>query len=965
MIGRTISHYRVISQIGAGGMGTVYLAEDTKLQRRVALKCLLSQTGGADAGARLLREARAASALDHPHIGTIYEIGEFEGQPFIAMAYYQGETLAERLARGPLPIADAARITAQVADALAAAHEAGIVHRDLKPSNLMITAAGQTKVLDFGIAMISSSNTETMARLTGAGIAVGTPAYMSPEQAAGEGVDSRSDLWSLGVVLREMLTGRPVFDAPNTLALFHAVQTSALPPIRTLRPDTAVELEEIIGRTMERDRKARTITAAEVQGLAASCHTRLSSGTTAAVTRPAPSRRVWIAAAVIAVIGAGGLAAWSMQKSAKVRWAREQALPEIVALAGADRFDEAFDLAGQARQYIPEDPMLAEQLRAVTRNATIESEPSGAEVFYRPYGRTGEPWRRLGVTPIENASVPRGLKHWKAEKAGYEIAEDVGPGPFWPPAFSFQLVPQGQAPAGMVRIVASDVPFQIFIPGLDHLPPVKLPDYWIDQHEVTNRAFKRFVDDGGYRRADLWREPFVKDGRPVSHDSAMSQFVDTTGKPGPAAWEQGAYPAGQDEYPVAGVSWYEAAAYARWAGKSLPTIFHWSRAADQRLSGNVVPASNFSGKALLPIGRGGRTRAGTVDMAGNVKEWCWNAAAGATRYILGGAWNEPVYMFTDADAQSPFARQTTYGFRLIKTDRPEDLQPDLTADAALPSRDLSNVAPVSDAVFRAWLSHYSFDHGNLAATVDAVDDSSPDWRLERVSYTAAYGDERIPAFLFLPKSAKPPYQTIVYFPGSGVISRRSAPSGSDFDRINYVMRSGRALIYPIYKSTHERGDVIVNDYPSTTAVWRDHMVMWSKDIGRTIDYLLTRPDIQKDKIGYLGNSWGSGMAPLFLAVEPRLSIAVLNVGGFYLQPALPEADPVNFASRVKIPVLMLNGRFDFFFPTKTSQEPMFARLGTREADKRRVLYDASHALPRSEIIKENVAWMDKYWGAVK
>jgi serine/threonine protein kinase len=119
VIGRTISHYHVISQIGAGGMGTVYLAEDTKLQRRVALKCLLSQAGGADAAARLLREARAASALDHPHIGTIYEIGEFEGQPFIAMAYYQGETLAERLARGPLPIADAARITAQVADALA------------------------------------------------------------------------------------------------------------------------------------------------------------------------------------------------------------------------------------------------------------------------------------------------------------------------------------------------------------------------------------------------------------------------------------------------------------------------------------------------------------------------------------------------------------------------------------------------------------------------------------------------------------------------------------------------------------------------------------------------------------------------------------------------------------------------------------------------------------------------------
>ena len=176
------------------------------------------------------------------------------------------------------------------------------------------------------------------------------------------------------------------------------------------------------------------------------------------------------------------------------------------------------------------------------------------------------------------------------------------------------------------------------------------------------------------------------------------------------------------------------------------------------------------------------------------------------------------------------------------------------------------------------------------------------------------------------------------------------------------MRSGRALLYPIYKSTHERGDGITSDYPNTTAVWRDHMVMWSKDVGRSIDYLQTRPDIDKDKIGYMGYSWGAAMAPMFLAVEPRLSLALLNVGGFYLQAALPEADPVNFASRVKIPVLMLNGRFDFFFPTETSQEPMFRGLGTPAEHKRRVVYDASHTIPRNEMIKEFVGWMEKYWG---
>ncbi len=966
MIGRTVSHYRILSHVGAGGMGTVYLAEDTKLQRRVAMKFLPADAARSrEASARLVREARAASALDHPNIGTIYEIDEADGQPFIVMAYYEGETLATRLARGPLPIAEVARIVAQVADALDAAHRAGIVHRDLKPSNLMLTAAGHVKVLDFGIAMFSSAETETMARLTGAGTAVGTAAYMSPEQAAGEDVDARSDLWSLGVVAREMLTGRLPFEGTNALAVMHAVRTAQMPPIRSLRPDVAPELDEIVSRAMVRERHDRSISAAEIRDLAASCLARLSSGASPIAPARPTSRRARVAVGAVVLLCAAGTTAWWVHRTAKVRWAREQALPAIIKLAGDDRFDDAYRLAQEAEQYIPEDPVLGEQLRAISRTGSVESVPAGAQVSYRPYGRTEEPWRPLGRTPVENSSVPRGLLQWKAELAEFDVAEDVRSLPLGSPRITFRLVRAGTAPPGMVRIVSSDQAFQLFIPGLDHLPPVNLPDYWIDRHEVTNRDFKRFVDAGGYTRADLWQQPFVKDGRSIAFAEAMALLVDSTGRPGPATWEQGAHPVGQDDYPVGGVSWYEARAFARWAGKSLPTIYHWSRAADQRLSGDVVPASNLGGKELLPVGRaGGVTRGGTTGMAGNVKEWVSNAS-GPKRYILGGAWNEPVYMFTDADAQPPLARNAVYGFRCIKADHAEDLHAGLTADVALPSRDLRDVPPVSDAVFHAWQSMYSFDHGNLNAKVDAVDDSSREWRIERVSYAAAYGDERVPAYLYIPKQAKPPYQTLVFFPGSQVISQRSRPAAADIERVNYIMRSGRAFLYPIYKSTHDRGDVITTDYPSTTAVWRDHMVMWSKDVGRSIDYLHTRPDIDKTRIGYFGYSWGSGMAPLFLAVEPRFSLALLNVGGFYLQAALPEADPVNFAPRVTIPVLMLNGRFDFFFPTETSQEPMFRSLGTPPEHKRRVVYDAAHSLPRNEVIREFTAWMDRYWGPAR
>jgi hypothetical protein len=376
-------------------------------------------------------------------------------------------------------------------------------------------------------------------------------------------------------------------------------------------------LEDIVNRTLVRDRGGRTITAGELRDLAATYHTRLSSGQSAAVARPRVPRRRWIVAAIVAFAVAVGGVAWRMDRNAKIRWARHQALPEIIKLAGADQFDDAYRLAQQAQRYLADDPLLAEQLRAISRRAIIVTDPAGAEVFYRPYGRRREPWRRLGTSPIDTR-VPRGVLHFKAMMTGHQTAEDVGPGQFAREAnVHLTLVAGTQAPPGMVRITSSTQMSRLRISGLEHVPEVRLPDYWIDRHEVTNRAFKRFVDDHGYRRPELWREPFLKDGQELTFAAAMQHFHDATGRPGPATWEMGGYIAGTDDYPVAGVSWYEAAAYARWAGKSLPTLYHWSRAADPYLSADVVPVSNFSGKSLLPAGAAaGITRGGTIDMAG-------------------------------------------------------------------------------------------------------------------------------------------------------------------------------------------------------------------------------------------------------------------------------------------------------------------------------------------------------------
>jgi len=215
--------------------------------------------------------------------------------------------------------------------------------------------------------------------------------------------------------------------------------------------------------------------------------------------------------------------------------------------------------------------------------------------------------------------------------------------------------------------------------------------------------------------------------------------------------------------------------------------------------------------------------------------------------------------------------------------------------------------------------------------------------------------------VFLPKRAAAPYQAVAYFPGSSAINSRNIEP-IDTRNIDFLLKSGRSVVFPVYKGTYERGGGITSDYPNMSANWRDHMVMIAKDLGRTIDYLSSRPDIAADRIGYFGQSWGAAMGAWLPAIESRLKAAVLAVGGLYQQRSLPEADAFNFTPRVRIPTLMLSGRYDFFFPTQSSQEPMFALLGAPFSDKKRIVYDTGHAIPRNELIKETLDWFDRYLG---
>jgi dienelactone hydrolase len=654
-----------------------------------------------------------------------------------------------------------------------------------------------------------------------------------------------------------------------------------------------------------------------------------------------------VVAGVLILITVG---AWTLVRSSRERWARYVALPEIHRLAEQENFIAAYELAERTRRYLPGDRELERLLKSVSSTTSIRTDPPGASVSWKKYDEPDSTWHALGRTPLDSPLRPRGYFRWRFEKPGFDTVERAVSSSAIN-ALTATLHPAGTRPSGMIWVPSSEVQ----IAG----KPVPLDGFWLDQLEVSNRQFKAFVDAGGYRKRELWKYPFVKDGREVSWEDAVRDLVDKTGRPGPATWELGSYPAGQDDLPVQGVSWYEAAAYAEFAGKSLPTVHHWLRATDSFSPPELLALSNFDGKGPTRVGeRRALGLFGTYDMAGNVKEWCWNAS-GQNRYTAGGAWGEPTYLYRSPHAQSPFDRAETQGFRCAKYDRPS--AESLLAPLEKVWRDYAHEAPVDDATFRLYAGLYAYDRSPLDPTTEAVDGGSPLWKVEKVTFNAAYGGERVIGHIFLPANAAPPFQTVIYFPGSGSMSQ-SRFEAYDRQNLEFVVRSGRAVFFPIYKGTYERR---LRALPADgSRAERDLIIQWQQDVARSIDYLETRPDVAAGKLAYVGFSLGAEFGITFLALEKRLKAAVLVSGGLDEYMFFPEVDPLNFVTRVTIPTLMVNGRDDFRFPLEASQKPMFRLLGTPAEHKQHLVVPGGHVPARLEVIKATLGWLDRYLGPV-
>lgn len=968
------SNYTIERELGGGGMSHVYAVRDETLGRDIVVKVLDPALAAGLSAERFTREIRLAAALQEPHIVPVLTAGvTADGLPFYTMPFVHGASLRTRIEAGRLPFAESSGILRNVAQALTYAHAHGVVHRDIKPENVLLSS-GTAVVTDFGIAKALRLS-KTMApggTLTEAGSSLGTPAYMAPEQVAGDDADGRADLYSWGMIAYELLAGHHPFADKKTAQQLMAAQLSEHPkdllaqlPAPERHSAAMRKIAALVMRCLEKQPSARVPSAADLLA-------QLEAAAPAARTRtPRAAAAIGAAAVVVAIIS--GIGFWRSREKARAI----ALLPQIQSLSSRANYAEAYALAQRAQRYLAGDSAFTALLASLTSEISVKTEPAGAQVFVAAFGDSTLPdtsdGRFIGTTPIAQYVLPRADYRVLVTAPGYNPARRIASRFFTPSeglnpsdrsiAFNIVLAPTGSVPEGMEAVPGGS--YTIVGHDIGRGRSAQLLPFALDRFEVSNEKFAEFVRAGGYRNSTLW---------PAGVAVNTADLVDKTGLPAPRDWVNGEAPAGRGAHPVTGVSWAEAAAYCAWRGKRLPTLFEWEKASrDGRISrlGPLMPwgdydarslgviRANFSGSGTAPVESYpfAISPYGVYNMAGNVKEWIANRV-GDGWGTTGGSWQDPMYLFSQVGSQSG-GGSAALGFRCAKTLSPNEPVP---GAEPLPIVTTAPVyKPVSPAAFPALLEHYRYDRVPPNPRGRSVVEGA-DWIRERLWIDGPKGDS-ILLYIFLPRTAEPPYQTLVHVPSSAGFGQSTIPQIVD-EVAAGLIKAGRAVVAPVFAGMLEHRGLSRGPLRPSSVEFRDLMVWHATEMRLAMDYAASRGDIDSTRFGYIAVSWGAGSRVLLAAVDPRFRAVVLIGAGIdeRLQPTLPEAANFNFAPYIRAPKLVINGRQDEEHPWLTRAKPLWDLL--KEPKELLLVEGAGHVVPVEVRTPRINAFLDRTLGPV-
>lgn len=633
-------------------------------------------------------------------------------------------------------------------------------------------------------------------------------------------------------------------------------------------------------------------------------------------------------------------------------------IPELIEIYDEGKIAKSFNKAKELLKEYPNNDIIKNYFEKSSKYVPLKIDKDGVEISVKYSGDSI--YTYLGKSPIDSFIAPN-MWGWLSHKLklkynDLEFELDGKNG------YDY-LMPETtiEVPENHKVFLGSKV--NMFLQGIN-FEETQIESFSLAKNEVSNKEYQEFVDAGGYENPAYWDFPFEVGNKIYDFNSSIKLFTDKYGQLGPANWSYGKFPAGLENLPVTGISWFEARAYARYSNLSLPNLYQWLFASgipDDWFTVNqsVTNESNYNSTQLREVSNNAGSYNELNNIGGNVKEWALNPNGDEKeKYsIMGGAYNEASYTFNNYYSLSPFDRSIGNGFRLSKnlSNKQSELDNEIIPDF---KRNFDELEDVSDEVFEVYKSQFDYGNKPLNSITTNIEDFNEGYTAQKFELETTYqSDEKLTGYIVFSNKFKDKYSPVIIFPNASSIGTNS---DSEFPNLGFkhLLDEGYAIIQPMYFNTYNREKILKTFWASESEDYKDAIIKIGQDYKRTLDYIESRNDFDFSKMSYFGYSWGSTTSNYLLAIDERIKAAVICVGGLMLQKSKKEVEAHYYVRRIKTPILHIIGKEDGIFGYEENYKPWKKLIGTPK-DKLKLieLDNVGHGLPFDTIIKHHSNWI--------